>query len=318
MRRQPLPNRAPAAEPNPTLVIAAYAAVYVLWGSTYLAIRYAIDSLPPLLMAGSRFVVAGGLLYGVERLRGVPAPPRSGWGRAGLIGGLMLCGGNGCVVWAEQTVSTALAALLVATTPLWMVVLEALRPGGQRPSRRTLWGLAMGLLGLALLVLRPAAGDGSSGAGGSAGSGQLSGALLVVLAALSWAVGSLLSRHRPVPAPPLQGAGMQMLSGGALLLLVGSLHGEWATLRPQAVTLSSLLALLYLIVFGSVIGFTSYMWLLRVSVPARVATYAYVNPVVAVLLGWAFRGETLSLRGLLGAAVIVTAVALIISPSKPS
>jgi drug/metabolite transporter (DMT)-like permease len=281
----------------------AFAAVYLIWGSTYLAILFAIETLPPLLMAAGRFLSAGALLYGVMRWQGVAAPTRQEWLGGVMVGGLLLLGGNGMVVLAEQWVPTGIAALLVATVPLWMVVLEWLRPGGSRPTSGTLLGVALGLVGMGLLV-------GPTLAAGSSAINPF-GVLLVLLAALSWAFGSLYSRQAALPSSPLMATAVEMVAGGALLLLAGTLTGEWSHFDPGAVSLRSLLAFGYLAVFGSLIAFTAYVWLLRVVNPALVATYAYINPVVAVFLGWAFVGETITARTMVATAVIVGAVALI-------
>jgi drug/metabolite transporter (DMT)-like permease len=284
-------------------LLAAFAAVYLIWGSTYLAIRLAIETLPPFTMAAVRFLIAGTLLYSWLRLHKTAPPTRIHWRSAAVVGGLMLMGGNGGVTWAEQRVPSGLAALLIATVPVWMVILEALRPGGTRPTRRIGVGLALGLAGIALLI----------GPVNLAGGERVDplGAGVLLLAALSWAGGSLYSRRAPLPAVPLLGTAMEMLAGGALLLLASGLTGEWGRLDVAAVSSRSLLALGYLVIFGSLLGFTAYVWLLRNTTPARASTYAYVNPMVAVFLGWAFAGESLTWQMLLAAAVIVAAVVLI-------
>ncbi len=284
-------------------VLLAFAAIYIIWGSTYLAILYAIQTIPPFLMAGVRFVVAGGILYVWAWLRGAPRPEPAHWLSAAVIGGLLLLGGNGSVVWAQQRVASGLAALLVATVPMWMVLLDWLRPGGVRPGPRTAVGIVIGLLGLAVLV----------GPDQLMGSGRVDGqgALVLVLGSMCWAAGSLYARTAKLPASPMQSIALEMLAGGALLLLAGVLAGEPARLDLGAVSLRSVLGLGYLIVFGSLIGFSAYIWLLSVSTPAKVSTYAYVNPVVAVLLGWAVAGEPLTPRMLAAAAIIIAAVAVI-------
>jgi drug/metabolite transporter (DMT)-like permease len=291
------------ARPTLAKVIAAFAAVYVLWGSTYLAIRFAIETLPPLTMAGVRFLSAGGLLYGFLRLRGMPAPRRLHWRSAAVIGGLLLLGGNGNVVLAERTVPSGVVALLVATLPLWMVLLDWWRPGGVRPAGRTVVGLLVGFGGMMLLV----------GPSGLAGGGSVDplGAGMALAGSVSWAAGSIYARGAKLPASPFMATAMELLAGGALLLLAGAVLGELGALDPAGVSARSLLSLAYLVVFGSLVGFTAYIWLLGVSTPSRVSTYAYVNPVVAVFLGWAFAGEPVTPRVLVAAAVIVAAVAVI-------
>ena len=295
--------RETTARPTTAKVLAAFAAVYVLWGSTYLAVRFAIETLPPLLMASARFFVAGGLMYAFLRLRGEAAPARVHWRAATVVGGLLLLGGNGGVVMAERTVPSGIVALLVAAVPLWMILLEWVRPGGTRPTLRTVVGLLVGFSGIVLLV----------GPGALAGGGGIDpvGVALVTIGSISWAAGSIYSRSANLPASPFMATAMEMLSAGVLLLAAGTLRGEWASVRPEAFSALSLLSLAYLVVFGSLVGFTAYIWLLGVSTPARVSTYAYVNPVVAVFLGWALAGEPVTPRVLVAAAVIVAAVAVI-------
>jgi drug/metabolite transporter (DMT)-like permease len=284
-------------------VIAAFAAVYVIWGSTYLAIRLAIETMPPHLMAAARFLVAGAILYAWSRWRGAPRPTRRNWGAATLVGGLLLLGGNGAVVWAETRVPSGLTALLVAMVPIWMAVLEGLpRHGGKTPRAPVVAGLVLGLAGLALLIVP----------GRLAGRVDPVGAGVLLLGSFCWAFGSLHARVADLPKSGFLATAMEMLAGGAWLLVFGLATGQAGKLTLAAVSARSLLSLGYLVVFGSLIGFTAYIWLLKATTPARVSTYAYVNPVVAVLLGWAFAGEPITLRTFLAAAVIVGAVALII------
>lgn len=288
--------------PPLALVVAAFLAVYLVWGSTYLAILFAIETLPPFLMAGVRFVIAGGLVLGVMRLRGVEWPTASQWRASMVIGGLLLMGGNGGVVWAEQWVPSGPTSLIVATVPFWMVLMEAVRPGGTRPAGVVVGGLLVGFAGIALLV----------GPGDWAGGGiDPTGAAALVLASICWAAGSIYARGADLPGSALMATAMQMLMGGGMLVLAGTLTGEWARLDLAGVSVRSLAAFTYLILFGSLVGFTAYVWLLKVSTPARVSTYAYVNPVVAVLLGWGFAGEALTGRVVVAVVVILSAVALI-------
>lgn len=292
-----------ARRPSRARVAAAFAIVYVIWGSTYLAIRYAIDTVPPFLMAATRFAIAGLMLYLWVRLRGAARPSRANWLAALVIGGLLLFGGNGAVVWSEQHVPSGLVSLLVAIVPLWMVLLDWGIGSGTRPSRAVIAGVALGLAGLLLLI----------GPGALTGTGPIpiAGALVLLLGSLSWATGSIYSRKARLPKEPLLATAMEMLAGSALLFVASLVTGEWGRVNPGAVSTTSVLAILYLIFFGSLVAFTAYIWLLRVSTPARVATYAYVNPVVAVFLGWALAGEPVSARTLIAAAVIIAAVALI-------
>jgi drug/metabolite transporter (DMT)-like permease len=284
-------------------VVAAFAAVYIIWGSTYLAILFAIETLPPFLMAGVRFLVAGAVLYGAQRLIGsVPAPPRALWRPAIVVGALLLLGGNGAVVWSEQHVPSGVAALLVATVPCWMVLLEWARPGGARPTAAVVLGLVLGTAGIGILVGPDALGSGRVDPVGAA---------VLALGSFAWASGSIYQRGIAMPVSPFLFTGMQMLGGGACLTLFGLLLGEAGAVDLAAVSTRSALALLYLILFGSLVGYTAYIWLLRATTAAKVATYAYVNPVVAVLLGWLFAGEALTGRMAGAAVVIVLGVAVI-------
>lgn len=285
-------------------MVLAFAAIYLVWGSTYLAILYAIETLPPFLMAGSRFLVAGTAMYAWARAAGAAAPRRVEWKGAALIGALLLLGGNGGVVWAEMRISSGLAALLVATVPVWMVLIEW-AGGGARPTRRVVAGLVTGFVGLGLLI---GPGDLLGGA-----SPDPRGTAAVLIGSLCWAAGSVASRRVALPSSPLLGTGMEMLAGGAFLMAAATVLGEWGRLDLAAVSRESLIGLAYLIVAGSWIGFTAYVWLLRHVEVSKVATYAYVNPVVAVLLGWAIAGEPLTARTLTAAAVIVAAVVVITS-----
>jgi drug/metabolite transporter (DMT)-like permease len=292
---------------------AALAAIYVVWGSTYLAIRVAVETLPPLLMASVRFLIAGGVLYlwAIRRGdRGGDRPTFPQWRAAAIIGTALLLGGNGGVVLAEQSVPSGIAALLVATVPLWMVVLARVVLG-ERVTWRESLGIAVGFGGILLLV-NPTTG----------GSFDPLGVGLLLFASLSWAAGSLYARRAPMPSRSLVGTAMQMIAGGVALGIAGIAAGEIADVNPAGASTASLLGLGYLIVFGSLVGFTAYAWLLRVTRTSLVSTYAYVNPVVAVLLGWGFLGEPLSIRTLVAGGVIVIGVALIVTvrarrPAEP-
>ncbi len=294
-----------ASQPPVAKVVLAFAAIYFIWGSTYLAIKFAIETIPPFFMAGTRFLVAGSVLYAFARGRGVPRPRRKNWLAAASVGGLLLLGGNGSLVWSEQRVASGLAAILLATIPIWMVLLDSLRKDGARLTGRVVGGLGIGLAGLGILV-GPAKLWGSSRV-------DLLGAGVLMFGALSWSVGSLYSRGAKLPASPFLASAMEMLAGGAMLIVLGFLAGEGKQLHWQAIALRSTAGLCYLIGFGSLLGFTAYIWLLSVVSTARVSTYAYVNPIVAVFIGWGFGGESLSARELLATGTIVAAVALILS-----
>jgi drug/metabolite transporter (DMT)-like permease len=284
-------------------IIAAFASIYIIWGSTYLAIRYAIETIPPFIMGGVRFLISGALLYIWARYRGAPKPTKLHWRNAIIAGGFLLLGGNGAVVWAEQFVPSGLTALLVSILPFWLVIIEWVRMPSKRPSAAVLGGLVLGFIGIIVLV----------GLGDVGGQGIVRplGALVLIIGSLSWAIGSFWSRDASLPDSGLLTTGMEMLGGGAMLLIVGVLSGELSHFDVHHVSHASTVGLLYLITFGSLLGFTSYIWLLDKVSPARLGTYAYVNPIVAVLLGWAIAGETLSARTAVAAAIVICAVALI-------
>jgi drug/metabolite transporter (DMT)-like permease len=284
-------------------VVLAFVAVYLIWGSTYLGIRLAIDSIPPLFMAGARFVLAGGVLYAVIRRSGAPRPTVVQWRDAAVLGALLLLVGNGAVTWAEKRVPTNITALTVAGTPAWMLLLDWLRPGGRRPHGLVFLGLAVGFAGVVLIVTsRDAHGHGIM---------DPVGAVLLLSASICWAAGSIFSRHARQPASALLAIAMQMLAGGVLMLGAGLALGEGTHFAWREITTQSALAFGYLTIFGSLIGFTCYVWLLRVSTPARVSTYAFVNPLIAVLLGRLVLGEPLPAGVLVAGGFILVAVILI-------
>lgn len=284
-------------------LIAAFAAVYIIWGSTYLGIAIAIETVPPFIMASGRFLLAGAVLYGWAHFTGTLRPQPRQWGWAFLLGALFFLVGNGTVVWVEQTLPSGLTALIVAMVSVWTALLEWARPGGSRPTGIVLAGIALGFVGVALLVL-------PNGAGGEV---ALSGVLLLMGSTFAWALASVLSRTADLPASTALVSGMEMLAGGVLLFLASLAGGEWHGFQAAAVSGRSILAFLYLVVFGSLVTFTAFAWLLKVTSPNKVATAGYVNPMVAVLLGWAFGGEALSARTLVASAVIILSVILIIT-----
>ena len=251
-------------------------------------------------MAAIRFLVGGAFFYGWARLRGAARPSLLNWKSAGVVGLLLLFGGNGGVVWAEQTVPSGLVAILVATVPLWIVILESVR--GERPGKGVLAGIGIGFGGMVLLV-----GQGVFSAAGS----KIFGELIVVGATLSWATGSLYSRKAPLPASSSLSTSMQMLVAGVVFIMASFATNEWAGFNHANVSLVSALSVAYLTIFGSLIALTAYIWLLRTTTAARVSTYAYVNPVVAVLLGWAFDAETVTLTTILAAATIILSVVVV-------
>jgi drug/metabolite transporter (DMT)-like permease len=294
-----------------TLVLVAFALVYVIWGSTFLAIRIGIESFPPLLLAGARHFTTGLILYPLVRRKTGFRPTASQWRISFITGVLLLFIGNGGVCIAERTVPSGVAALLVATVSLWMVLIDWWRPGGVRPVVRVIVGLILGFGGLALLV-------GPKNLGGSGRIDPL-GVGILVFASFAWAMGSVYSKHAGgLSGSPLLGVAMQSLSGGAALWIAGFLSGEVASFHLATITLRSWLAILYLITFGSMVGYTAYIYILKKSTATRVATYALVNPVVALFLGWLFVGEAITLRTIIAAAVILTAVLLVITAPHPS
>ena len=295
-----------AAAPSRAALLSAFAAVYLIWGSTYLVMKFAVASMPPLLMAGTRYGLAGTLLYTAMRWQGAPRPTLKGWGYGAIIGICLLGFGNGGTTFGVLYLPSGTTALLVATVPMFLAVLGWLSGISPRPTRWVALGLAAGLLGMGLLAAHP--GAAAVRQPGHAGLGMA----LVLLAAFVWSVGSLYSKnHQPAPSPFLSG-GMQMMCGGAAMLLLGLLRGEATGFHLAQVTTKSWLAYGYLVTFGSIMAFTAYIWLLRVVEPALAGTYAFVNPVVAILLGWAFAGETLNPQMLSGAALIVLAVGLVV------
>jgi len=279
----------------------AFFAVYVCWGGTYLAMRVAVVEIPPHLLSGSRFVLAGILLYVWARGRGHAAPTLQQWRSATVIGAFLLLGGNASVAWAEQTVPSGLAAVLIAVAPIWMVGLEWAR-GGPRPTSYVLVGLLLGLAGVALLV-----------SGRVSGQSRVDpvGATILVVASASWAWGSVISKTAALPKSPFVATSIEMIAGGVLLLITAGLAGQFRGFEVTTVSAEAAASWAYLVVFGSLVGFTAYIWLLGVTSIAKAGTYAYVNPIVAVLLGWAILNEVVTWRMLLAAGVILAGVALV-------
>lgn len=280
----------------------AFLAVYVIWGSTYLAIRFVIETIPPFFMAGTRFIIAGLMLYALTRVRGVPAPTSVHWREAFLIGGLLLLGGNGAVVWAEQWVPSGLASLLIATTALWMVLLNSLHHR-TRPSIGGIVGLLLGFAGVVLLV--------GSIENMDKNSMMTPAAAIIVFGAFLWASGSLYSRNSKTSSSQSQPAAMQMIAGGILLLSTSLITGEWTRVMLDQVSLRSMLSWLYLIIFGSIVAFSAYIWLLKRTTPSRISTHAYINPLVATILGWALAEEALTATNILAAIIIILSVVVI-------
>jgi drug/metabolite transporter (DMT)-like permease len=290
---------------NTTLLFLSFAAVYIVWGSTYFAIRIGVESFPPFLLAGLRHFAVGLVFFPLFRHVTKDKPTLVQWRTTAITGVLLLLCGNGTVSWAEKYVPSGIAALLVATVSIWMVLTDWLRPGGTRPVFRVLLGCFLGFVGVVLLV----------DPGHLVGAERIYpfGAFALTLAAMAWGVGSVYSKHNPVPQSPMLGVAMQMLAGGGTLLLVAFLAGEFRNLHWAQISMRSWIALLYLVIMGSGVGFSAYVYILKHSTAARVSTYAFVNPAVALLLGWLLGGEALTLRTLLASAIILTSVLLIIT-----
>ncbi len=298
-----VPAPASAAGPSRGALFLAFAAIYLIWGSTYLAIRVAVETMPPFLMAAARFLVAGALLFAFLRLRGAAWPTAHQWRANTVVGTFLLLGGNGAVVWAEQYVPSGLTALLIGVSPLFIVLTEWAWPGGVRPTAVTAAALLLGFAGVTWLA--------APWENAAAGGLHLGGVAAILVGCVSWSLGSIYSRHAKHGAEPFMASALQMLGGGAALAVVALLHGDLARFDPAAVAPRAWGAFAYLIAVGSLVGFSTFVWLMKNSTPARVSTYAYVNPIVAVFLGWLILGEPITTRTLVAAAVIVVSVALI-------
>ena len=282
----------------------ALLALYIVWGSTYLGIRFAVETIPPFLHAALRFLISGVILYIWRRAAGDPAPTASHWRSTAIVGTALLLGGNGLVAWAEQTVPSGIAALMITTSPFWLVLFESLRVGGTKPTWQAILGLVIGFMGVFILV-------GPAEITGAEGGFDTFGIILLLLAPLFWSMGSIYAKGADMPTSTLLSTGMQMLTGAVALFLVSLVRGELNGFNPGLVSTRSWLALAYLITFGSLIGFVSYGWLLHNAPVSLMSTYAYVNPVVAVLLGSLFAAEPLNGRILIAAAIIIGSVVLI-------
>jgi drug/metabolite transporter (DMT)-like permease len=295
------------AAPTRIRIIIAFAALYVVWGSTYLGIRFAIESIPPFLMAGARFLLAGMIMSAIAWSQGACKSTWANWRVSLVVGACLLLGGNGGVTIAEQYIDTGLAALIVAIVPIYIVILGWATGTASRPAPIVWLGLIGGFAGVGIL-LGPALRFSSNG-----GRHPAIGMSILLVSAFIWSAGSLYSRSAKHAPSPFLTAAQQMLCGGALLLLAGIVTGELRSFHPRSISMLSLASFIYLVIIGAVVGYTAYIWLLRHCEPAKVATYAYVNPIVAVLLGAAFAGETLSTRVLIAAALIIGSVAIVIT-----
>ncbi len=294
-----------SAKPATWKIISAFAALYVIWGTTYLAIGMMVKTIPPYLGAGSRFLAAGTLLYAFLRVRGAPRPTRRQWGWAALAGLLLLVGGNGSIVWAQKTVPSGIASVIVATEPLWIVLVSWLLFRGGRPTLLEGAGILGGFAGMVFLI----------GPSMLAHGGDIDpfGAGLLVFATVSWAFGSMVSRHADLPDSAPMAMSMEMAAAGVTMLVLALPKGDWAQFSLSAVSRASFLGWLYLVVFGSWVGFVAFFFVMRHCRPSRAATYAYVNPVIAVFLGVLVAGEPLAARTLVSAAVILVSVAVVVT-----
>lgn len=300
-----------AAGPHPAAIALAFATICLVWGSTFLGIRFAVETLPPWTMIGVRSLLAGAALAGFARLRGAALPDAAGWRAAALTGALLFLFGHGLLAWGAQRVPSGHAAVLLATIPLW-VPFTTWALGERRPGLATLAGLALGFAGVVVLMAPdPTPGPET----GSALDAVAVAALLV--SALAWALGTAVSRRLPTASSSAMSAGAQLLAGGTLALLAGAAGGEWSAPPAGGVSMASLLGLAYLVVFGSLAAFGAFTWLLQVWAPTRVATYAYVNPVVALVLGWAVLAEPLGAREAGATALVLAGVAVVmLAPSS--
>src|SRR6266568_1000047 len=298
------------AAPKRTLVIIAFAALYLIWGSTYLGIRFAIETIPPFLMAGARFLIAGMIMYAIAWSQGIGQSTWQNWRTSLIIGACLLLGGNGGGTISEKYIDSGLAALIVATVPIYIVVLGWASGIAPRPTPIVWLGLAGGFIGVGIL-LGPALRFSSNG-----GRHPAIGMSILLVSSFIWSAGSLYSRTAKHAASPFLTAAQQMLCGGLLLLLAGIVTGEMRRFHPNSMSILSVASFVYLVIIGAVVGYTAYIWLLRHCDPAKVATYAYVNPIVAVLLGTFFAGETVTVRTLIAAALIIGSVALIITAQQ--
>ncbi len=293
----------PTHSPTRAALILAFAAIYLIWGSTYLGIRVAVETMPPFLMAGARFIFAGVLLFTFLKLRGAPWPTAEQWRANAIIGTFLLLGGNGLVAWAEQVIPSGVTALLIGVGPLFIVLTEWAWPGGTRPTALTFVALLLGLAGVAWLA--------APWENAAQGGLHPAGVVALLAACLFWGIGSIYSRHAKHGADPFLASSLQMLGGGAALTLTALVRGDFVNFRLGAIAPHSWLAFAYLVAIGSLVGFSTFVWLMKHSTPARVATYAYVNPIVAVILGWLILHEPIGPRTLVASAIIVGAVAII-------
>jgi drug/metabolite transporter (DMT)-like permease len=299
----------PQTRPSRLSLILAFAAIYIIWGSTYLGIRYAIQTIPPLLMSGVRYFIAGLAVYLISMAGGAPRPAGRHWKNTAIIGALLLLMGNGGVAMAEKLIPTGIAALIVCSVPIWFALFGWLFFKKGKPVPRTIAGIALGFIGIMVLV-----GPGNLMPGGTPI--NLNGVIIITIGTIGWSMGSLFASRAELPSNHLTTTGMQMLCGGLLLMLAGLVKGEYSQFQWAEVSRESIIAIVYLIIFGSMVAFSAYSWLVRVSSPSLVSTYAYVNPVIAVFLGWLFLNEAIDRYTIIGSVIIVGAL-ILITTAKP-
>jgi drug/metabolite transporter (DMT)-like permease len=288
---------------NTIKIVLAFAAIYIIWGTTYLAIRIAVETIPPFFMAGVRFILAGIITFVFLRARGAPMPQRLHWRSAVIIGLFLLVGGNGLVTWSEQQVPSGIAALVVATVPLWITLFDWLSFKRTRPNKKVAAGLILGFLGIGLLI-GPRLFQETVDI-------RWTSWLILIMAPVLWSLGSLYSRQAKLPESAFMSTAMEMLAGGFLLLLVGVITGETTRMNIAEISTRSLVSMLYLAIFGSIVAFTAYVWLLKTVQATRVATYTYVNPIIAIFLGWLILSEPVTPQMLAAVVIIIVAVILI-------
>jgi len=302
MKRQELNYNMGTKKHKTMIIILALIAVYLFWGGTYLGMKFAIESIPPFIMAGIRFILAGGILYLIYRIKGGQRPSLEEWKNPCVVGAMLLLGGNGVVAWAEQQVPSSIASVLIATVPLWIITFSCIGER-RRPGIGSIIGIILGLCGISILVW--------NSNGTSSQTTNIWGMAAIIFAAFSWSAGSMYSRKAKMPSSPLLSTGLQMISGGILLLIAAAFHGDYRGFEPARISIHSWMAMGYLVIFGSLIAFSAYIWLLNNIEPAVASTYAFVNPIVAVFLGWLFAGEELGINALIAAVIIIVAVILI-------
>lgn len=299
---------AAAFKPRLLQLLLGFGAIYIIWGSTYLAMRFAVESIPPFIMCGARFFLGGLGLYAWSRWRGAPVPTASEWKYAAIVGTLLMVGGTGVVAWCSQYIPSGLIALIIATVPLWIVLIEWIRPNGVKPTALMGIGVAMGLVGVGLLITpgRIAGGDQIDTVAG----------LILICGCLSWASGSVASRYAPLPKSLNLSASMQLIVSGIVLIGISLLSGEFTGLDWSTISNRSLWSTIYLTVLGT-LAFAAYIWVIQATSPAKASTYAFVNPVIAVFLGVTLGGEDFNSRVLISSIIIISAVVLIIASRRP-